>query len=87
MGPSQRYNMCPVFFSDLPPDEPVLEALETSLKNMCDTERQFDKLFGVVSKREELWENYIDLQEKMNDPNRLNNRGGKWIGDTVVTAG
>ena len=86
-GPSQRYNMCPVFFSDLPPDEPVLEALETSLKSMCDFEREFEKLYSIVRKREELWEKYIELQEKMNDPNRLNNRGGRllFVREAVIT--
>ncbi|KAI6660492.1 Protein regulator of cytokinesis 1-like [Oopsacas minuta] len=76
LGPAQRYNMCSLFFSDLPPDEPVLEALESSLKAVYDMERRFMRLYTVVRKREVLWEKFMDLQEKMNDPNRLNNRGG-----------
>ena len=75
-GPAQRYNMCSLFFSDLPPDEPVLEGLETALKGVYDMERRYEKLYAVLKKREDLWERFIDLQEKMNDPNRLNNRGG-----------
>ena len=78
-GPAQQYNMCSLFFSDLPPDEPVLEALENALKSVYDMERRFAKLYSVLRKREDLWEKYVDLQEKMNDPNRLNNRGGNCV--------
>ncbi|XP_066946370.1 protein regulator of cytokinesis 1-like isoform X1 [Macrobrachium rosenbergii] len=56
--------------------EKVLESHEQQVRKL--TKYYYDNIaiFDKIEQRKELWEKFVDLEERANDPNRYGNRGG-----------
>ncbi|XP_064095692.1 protein regulator of cytokinesis 1-like isoform X2 [Macrobrachium nipponense] len=56
--------------------EEVLESHEQQVHKLTKYYNDNIAIFNKIEQRKELWEKFVDLEERANDPNRYGNRGG-----------
>ncbi|XP_065843571.1 protein regulator of cytokinesis 1-like isoform X2 [Oscarella lobularis] len=77
-GPEQRREDSP----DVPDDEftdRVLEAYEDKVESLRIYYEEHAQIYQKIEKRTKMWENYLRLEAKTNDPSRYKNRGGQLL--------
>jgi protein regulator of cytokinesis 1 len=76
-GEEQRKEFHPAFTEEI--DDDALSAHESELDRMRGFYADNSEIFKLIEKRESLWQRKIDMDMRLNDPGRLNNRGGKLL--------
>ncbi|XP_019849406.1 PREDICTED: protein regulator of cytokinesis 1-like isoform X1 [Amphimedon queenslandica] len=76
-GENQKREFGPAFNDDFTEDN--LSAHESELDKMRGFYADNNEIFKLVEKRESLWDQKIEMDNRANDPARLNNRGGKLL--------
>lgn len=82
-GIQQQKEFAPAFV-DGPFDDDLLSAHESELDRMRGFYQDNLQIFELVKQREELYNQYLDMERKENDPSRFANRGGQLLKDQAV---
>ena len=61
--------------------EELLDCHETELKRIQEYYEECEEMFAKLEEWHELWERFKELENKANDPNRFNNRGGALLAE------
>ncbi|XP_068170194.1 protein regulator of cytokinesis 1-like isoform X2 [Antennarius striatus] len=73
----QKQDFVPYYADDF--TEELLILHEAEVKNLVKTYEDHKELFDGVTKWQENWTLYLELDQKANDPTRFNNRGGNLL--------